>query len=336
MRSMIDRALRNQINEIKRLRDEEELPWHQIAEKTGVPETTARRRYRAGSLAEAAEEIVEQPLKDFPPIEPLNIKVKSAYLKSDKVPLERFKPLERKGDAIVTCDWHIPLHDPDLINVMIEYAKRKKIKSLIIAGDYFNMDSFSSYLPHQPEAAFDVERYDGNLIMKTLLKTFDSVDFFWGNHDFRLAKKLGFTKSFTECMKWCLSELTDEEFSKIRFSDLDYMHYRPGDGRVYRICHPENFSEVPLAVGRKLAIKHGCSVITAHSHHFGIGAATNGRDIVIEGGGFFNKDRTEYIQRSNTHHEWVTGFTSFKEGIPELVGPVFGNDVQYRKEVIKK
>lgn len=331
-------TVKTQIEQVLHLRDDEDMTFAEIGSRLGFSERTARRRYEAGVLHRAADELgVEEDLVDFPAVPELNIVVDSDYIPEDKLPIERFQPLTRSGDALVICDLHIPLHDPILINKMIRVAQENDIKQLIIAGDYFNMEEFSSYLPYQPEAALDLERHDGNLIMKTLCRSFDEVDFIWGNHDFRLSKKLGFKKSFDECMRWMLSELTEEEFAKIRFSELDYMHYFPVSldsislsnlgswQRKFRIMHPRNFSSQPLTVGRKLAQKFDCSVITAHSHHCAIGMAPNGRDIVIEGGGFFDKTRTEYIQKSTTHHEWVQGFTMFKDGIPTLFSPAFGN-----------
>lgn len=327
---------RHEAKEIRRLRDSLNMTFGAIATSLQMSETTVRRRYRAAILMEAADETEEDALTDFPAAPELEIEVQGPFIPEDKETPERFKPLVYMGDAMVTCDYHIPLHDPSLINTMINCARKNEIKHLIIGGDYWNLDSVSSYLPHQPEAALDVERKDGNTIMKTLLETFETVDFIWGNHDFRLSKKLGFKKSFEECMRWMFSPLSEEEYSRIRVSELDHMDFYPepdGLGKKYRICHPANFSSVPLTVGRKLAVKYGCSIITAHSHHCAIGAAPNGVDLVLEGGGFFAKDRTEYIQRTTSHHEWVQGFTMFKDGLPTVISPTIGNDVNYRKEV---
>lgn len=332
-------ALQDEIAQVVAMKDENGMTFAQIAEALNFSETTAKRRYRSGTSELVLDErsATEETLTDFPIVAPLNLAVKTPWLADDKGPIERFAPLIAEGDAIVTCDLHIPLHDPVLLNTMINCARKNKIKKLLIGGDYWNMETFSSYLPYQPEAALDVERHDGNLIMKTLLKTFDQVDFIWGNHDHRLSRKLGFKKSFEECMRWMLSELTEDEFAKIRFSELDHMYYYPeGDeGRKFRLCHPQNFSSVPLTVGRKLAQKYQCSIITAHSHHCAMGVAADGVNLCIEGGGFFDKHRTEYIQRTTSHHEWVQGFTMFKDGLPTLISPAIGNDVLYAKEVTK-
>lgn len=331
----LGKTIEREISEVVHLRDSQNKTFSEISDKLGFSERTARRRYEAGLLGQHLENLVDDEIKEFPEVNKIKIEDIGIHVPVNKEHIERFKPLTRHGDAMVICDLHIPLHDPKFINVMINCAQANGIKQLIIGGDYFHMDQFGSYLPYQPEANLEIEREDGNIIMKTLLKTFDEVDFIWGNHDFRLTKKLGYTKSFEDCMKWMLSELTEDELAKIRFSDLDYMHYysivdNKGPYGLYKICHPRNFSSVPLTVARRLADKFGCSIITAHSHHFAMGVAYNGKDIVIEGGGFYDKHRTEYIQRTTKSHEWVQGFTFFKDGIPTLVSPAFGNDRQYR------
>lgn len=334
---MSDSVFRTEVERVKQLRDEQDLTFAQIGSITGLSETTARRRYKSGVLTDVAESIEKDQLNelsDFPEVPDLDILVEGPYIPENKEPLERFKPLRIVGDAVVTCDWHIPLHDPALVNNMISCAELLDFRKLIIAGDYWHMENFGSFLPMQPEASIEVERYDGNLIMKTLLETFEDIYLSLGNHDFRLVKKLGFRRSFEECMRWMLSSLSEDEWKRIHITDLDYMEYYPrGTGNLgqpeWRICHPKNFSTTPLTVGRKLAQKYNTNVFTAHSHHFAMGASPNGRDIVIEGGGFFNKNRTEYIQQTSNHHEWVPGYTIFIDGVPELVSPIFGNTKQY-------
>lgn len=312
-------SLQEEIEEVTRLRNEEDLSWEVIGARLGFSRSTATRRY-AMSLLESVVDSEEVELVN----DEFSVSVTSNFVPEDKEPLSRFQPLQVTGDAMVTCDYHIPLHDPTLINKMIRVARKHKHKQLIIAGDYWNMDTFSSFLPHQPEAAWPVERHDGNVIMKTLLRTFEDIYMCWGNHDFRLAKATGYKHSFTECMKWALAGLTADEVSRIHFSDLDFIMYYPGDGRAYRVCHPRNFSSIPLTVPRQLAPKYESSIITAHSHHCAMGVAANGRDLIIDAGGFFDKARTEYIQKTSKHHEWVPGFVEFEAGVPQLYSPVFG------------
>lgn len=313
----------NHTEEVLRLRDEEELSFEEIGKRLGFSRSTAQRRYHAGLLLSldditvipdvvAPDLVVPDPTSDF--------------VKEDRHRLERFKPLQLVGDAIITADWHIPLHDPVMVNAVIATAKKHNIKNLIIAGDYVHAETVGSFLPHQPEASLVQEEQDANLIMKTLLRTFDRVHLSWGNHDYRYSRATGYKHSFVECMKHLLRALSEEEMAKISMSDLDYQEYWPLEGdRKIRVCHQENFSKVALTVPRALAHVYNSGVIACHSHHCAMGVAENGIDLIFEVGGLFHKGRTEYIQRTNTNHNWVQGFIYFKDGVPFIKSPLFKN-----------
>lgn len=320
-------------SEVMRLRDDEEHTWEEIAEQLDLPgEWTARRKYKAGVLLKEASYLSEENEVEEPSLEKqepiLDLVIKDRLPTGDKGMLKRFEPLQRYGDCMVTSDYHVPLHDPGLINKMINTADENGIKQLIIAGDLFHMEAFSSFLPQQPEASWPIERKEANRVVKTLLNHFEEIDITWGNHDFRLVKAVGYKHSFEACLQWALSELTDDEWKRVRISDLDYMEYFPltsSSGRKYRVCHPRSFSSVPLTVPKKLQPKYSCSVMTAHSHHLAMGFAANGYDHIIELGGFYDKQKTEYIQKTTSNHEWVQGYVMFKDGVPSLHSPALGN-----------
>lgn len=325
-----------EIEEVIRLRDENNLTFKEIASKFSFSERTARRRYQVGIIRESIGDLVDHTLDTFPSVDTPSVEVKSDYIKEGVNSLERFKPMQIVGDAIVSPDWHIPLHDTSMVNILIGCAKKEKIDQLIIPGDFFHMENFGSYLPHQPEAAFEVEREEGNKIMKTLLRTFDCVYLGWGNHDYRLTRALGYKHSFSECMKWMFDGLSNDELSRVILTDLDYMIYKPtAVANPIRVCHPTNFSAIPLTIPRKLAMKYSTGVLSAHSHHLSLGIAPNGKDLIMEAGGLFSKEKTEYIQRTTANHEWVSGFIMFKFGQPHLISKALHNTLKYepKKEV---
>lgn len=319
--------LEDEITEVMTLRDQEPpVTFKEIAERLGFSESTAKRRYTAGTLATAANQVLEmEDDEPLPTREPLDIKVTGPFLPEDLLPeIVRFKPVEIHDDnVIVTSDWHLPLFDAKLVNRMIADARAYNVKRLIINGDYWNMDTFGHFKPGQPEGDWEnYERPVGNLVMKTLLESFEEIIIGWGNHDHRLAKKNGFKYSFEECMRWAFDSLSDDEWSRLTISELDYMHLFAG-GRKYRVCHPKNFSTLPLSVARSLAEKHHCSVITGHSHHIAMGMARDGTNIVIECGGFYSKDHTEYVQKTSKFHEWAKGYIQFFKGAPLIKSPHF-------------
>lgn len=279
--------------------------WTAIGSRLGIDRRTAKKWFEIGTGIKPNEE---------------------TFLVNTASPFSfaRFKPVVVTGDIIAAPDWHIPLHDPHMVNGLIRVAREHNIKKLVIYGDYFHMDTFSHFLPHQPEADLNIERNQGSDIMRKLLLTFDEIVLSWGNHEHRFAKLLDFKLSFADCMRFMFQELEPELLERITFSELDYVMYET-DLRTVRLCHQTNFSKVPLTVPRQLAMKHNCSVFSGHSHHFALGVALDGKNLIGEGGGLFDKAKTEYIQKTTTHHEWAQGFYMFKEGVPTPFSPLLGN-----------
>lgn len=286
--------------EIKYLRDIEDRTWTYIGNAVSLDRRTVKKWYEAGSNT-AVRLISEQPIVDT----------------------AQFQPMVADGDMLVTCDWHIPLHDPIMVNNVINKAHEENIKTLVIGGDYWDMTSYSHFAPHQREAPFEVERSTGLEIMDALTDTFDEILVFWGNHDWRFMRINEFKFSFKYGMEMLFQPLGKKKLAKLTFSNLDHMYLE--QFKEFRFNHQTNFSKIPLTVPRTLAQKYHCSIITAHSHHCAMGVALDGENIIIEGGGLFDKKVTEYIQKTTTHHDWVQGYTMFKNGIPTLFSPLFGN-----------
>lgn len=323
--------LEQEIAKVVDYRDNQDKTWVEIGAIMGFSAKTAARRYAsAGSTTNSSSTDIAVTSNGFPAVPADTL---PAIDLVDRVPTDgfgaiaRFRPMEVFGDAFVISDVHIPLYDPWLFNKMLASAEAADAKTLIINGDFWHQEAFSSFLPHQPEASLEVERYHGNTAMRTLLSIFDRVYMTCGNHDFRLSKKLGFTKSFEDCMHWMFYGLTEEERSRLSISSLDYMFYRPVvyQPRVFRVCHQRNFSIVPLATPRALAVKYEMSIIAAHAHHLAMGISQDGKHLIMENGGFFDPQRTEYIQATGKGHNWVQGWIEFKDGIPTLKSPVLLN-----------
>lgn len=290
------------------LKDDVHLSWNDIAKEIGYSKRTCQRWYN--DIKEATDTATEYKHFDLKP----------------DVDRERFQPMVASGDMMVTCDWHVPLYDPDMINSLLKKTAEHKIKKLIIGGDFFNGDSASRYDDKQlrKEAGYKPERTHSLEIFDVLLDVYDEIYLFEGNHDFRFVRLFNRELDLTEVVKdVLLAGLDKKKLEKLRISILDYMLL--GQHKPYRFSHQKNFSTVPLSVGRKFAAKYRMSIITAHSHQFGIGLAQDGNDVIIEGGGLYDKNITEYIQKSSEHHEWVQGFTMFKDGVPTLFSPAFGN-----------
>lgn len=224
-------------------------------------------------------------------------------------------PLEHYGNLAVTADWHIPLYDPEYVNTFLTDAKERGHTHLVIAGDFFNFDSLSSYDPKQVDAGLEVELAEAKKVMRVLLDQFDTVYYIWGNHDARLHKTLGFKIQFKEAMRLVFGDLGRELLSKIRFTNLDHMWVRTPDGMPdWYICHPANYTRMALNTAKVLASKYNANVITAHSHHCAVGYGVDGEKVVAEIGGLFDRHKTAYLQRSTTFPTWAQGYAFIENG----------------------
>ncbi len=242
---------------------------------------------------------------------------------NDRFLVELDKPIVVEGDAMITADWHIPLYDPSYVNTMLDTAEKAGLRTLIIGGDYFNMDALSMYEPKQDTAGLEKEIQESLDVMRVVLQNFDRVVYIWGNHDSRLHKALGMKLQFKRAMKLVFDTLESDQAAKIEFSNLDFC-WLESNGERYYICHPASYSRVPLATPRVLAAKHNASVITAHAHHCAVGFATNGEDVIAEIGGLFDRHKTAYLQRSTTFPNWTQGFAYTEEGKLRVHSPKWG------------
>lgn len=282
---------------------QENLSNRKIADIIGVNESTIRRGFNSMRL--------ERHLLPLdPPVEErLDIYVDTPIT------------LPLKDRYAITADWHIPLYDPEYVNKFINDARLRGIEKLILAGDFFNFDALSAYDPKQQGAGLPGELVEAEMVMRALLETFSDIWFLWGNHDARLHKALGFTIQFKDAMKMVFGELGQEALSRVRFTNLDHIWIgEDGEERWY-VCHPGSYTRTPLSTARTLATKYNANVITAHSHHCACGYSIDGKRVVAEIGGLFDRHKTGYLQRSTTFPNWVQGYGFLEDGHFTLQSP---------------
>lgn len=214
------------------------------------------------------------------------------------------------GDIALAGDLHVPLTNWRFLNRFLADMKAEKVKTLGIPGDFWNADQASEFDYKQKAAGMADEKRIGTEVMTAMLETFDRVVFSWGNHDARYHKLLRYGLSFTETMRMLFCDVPDRLLERVTFTNLD--HFWIDDGRFndtpWYVCHPKSYSSIPLTQARRLAAKHLCNVVTAHSHHHAVGHDVSGRFVCAEVGGFFDASVTEYLQRSTHFSNWQNGY----------------------------
>ena len=112
---------------------------------------------------------------------------------------------------------------------------------------------------------------------------------------------------FVTSMKMMFEGLDPEKLKRIQFSNLDHFIVDTPRGPYY-VAHPKAYSSVPMTNARRMASKHLSHVITGHSHHTALGHDVSGTFTVAEIGGFFDKNKTAYLQRSTAFPNWQNGY----------------------------
>ena len=99
-------------------------------------------------------------------------------------------PWELTGDWVIVGDVHTPTTEFDfaMLAAVVGRKMLKRPRRLLIAGDLFNMDSFSTYTSIVNPPTWAQERAATKELLKAWLDTFDEVRMILGNHDRRLQR----------------------------------------------------------------------------------------------------------------------------------------------------
>jgi predicted phosphodiesterase len=213
--------------------------------------------------------------------------------------------------AIVIGDSEIPDHDPEVFAMAVEMGHRLGIKTLIINGDFIEADAFSKW-PKISDTGqkFPTEIDLARRTIKEFLKYFNEIYVTAGNHERRLARG-------TNGAVW-LNMLMEGQ-PEMLFSEYAHLEMETPAGK-WMICHPMNYSRIPLSTARELAAVKQCHILCAHNHHLSMGHDRSGKWWIVDGGCCRNPGKTGYKQMNiGTFPEWIPGFTVIKEGVPLIV-----------------
>ena len=236
---------------------------------------------------------------------------------SGKVEFSLGTPLHLTGDYMVIGDVHVPFTDYEWAVKVAQVARKhlKKPRRLIIAGDFFNMDAFSTYAHLTNIPTWAQEREAAKGLLHEWLDTFQDVTMLMGNHDRRLQKFTGGAFDETDIFGMVISNP-----ALIRSSNFGYCTLESA-GQVYRITHPKNYSINQLNVAEALAQKHSQNIISFHEHHLSIGWDRYKRYLIVNGGSLVDTDKLAYARLDDSKAAGMAkGFVMLKGGTPYLFG----------------
>jgi len=282
--------------------------WHQKYEKLGGATAAAwlEREYPNRSNIELAKELKAATGLD---IRSHNIIDKARRLQLRRPPpsappqiaIPDFLDYENvSGTVTISGDYHIPLHDIKLVEKMVYVSQKMGAKKLIIAGDLYNFDAFSTFV-NEPIYEVGEELDYGEKLLDYLAEWFDFILVLMGNHEERLYKR-----KLDKYIDWeRLTRMLHQHENKIKFSKYGYCVLND----AWRITHPKNYSQIKTRVANRIALKHRQNVLNFHGHALSVASDDSGHQVIADGGGLFDEKKIEYrMIKDSTYPAWATGF----------------------------
>jgi transposase len=221
-------------------------------------------------------------------------------------------PLEIVGDAVIVGDVHVPATNWDFAHLVSRIGEKLGITTLIIAGDYFNMDHYSRFPHITNPPTWAQERDAGRLLLDDWMETFQRVYILAGNHE-RMMQKAN-EGAFENAD--IFATLTTS--AKVTTSNFGYCRLSSG-GREWRVSHGREYSVNQLTVGAELALKHQCHIISHHQHHAAVGRDRYKRYCVVDNGSLVNQDHLAYVTMDESKKpNMANAFAVIREGYPYL------------------
>jgi hypothetical protein len=231
-------------------------------------------------------------------------------------------------DAPVTVigDLHVPLTDWSLLAEVCNTSRQFGIERLIIAGDLYNMDAFSSHSAVSPFTPFEMECEAAEYAIDLALQTFKQIWVFMGNHDEWFLRKIEGKLAAGRVAETFLGWLRGDRGGAVRWSTLAYCRVRSPAG-PWLICHPNQYRAVRGSTVAEIALLEHCHVVGHHEHHLAKTVDKSGRYVAVANGMLADSRKMGYVARyKGTRPRMVQGYTIIDEG---GVAHVYGGPVGF-------
>lgn len=220
------------------------------------------------------------------------------------------------GDCVVAGDFQLPTTDFQFAGVLRDVAEAAGIKTLLIVGDWVNVDAFSRFEHIVPPISFETEVRASVELMAHYAEWFDTIWLALGNHEHRLLKIMG-----GDIDNSMLGRLLSTAGGKLHVTPYSQIVIHSG-GQTWRATHQANYSKIKGRVGDDLAQKFQCNIVVHHQHHAGKIMDRYGRYVIIDNGGLHDSSKMAYVSlRDSTSPSMTKGFTVIQNGVGELVTP---------------
>jgi len=237
-------------------------------------------------------------------------------------PIPRFTgQLELTGPYLIATDFHAPLQSTLWCNRLITLRDMYNVRRVILGGDTFNFDAFSSWCDEE-DLTWPEEMTWAADWLWTMYHAFDEIVWVRGNHCQRLTRATNGKLRASDLIDSILcnhARYIGQEFlfnpKRLRFTDYPYL-YLDDD---WMVIHPSNHSVYTVAVANELAVKHQRHIIASHSHRAGTGWSKCGRYVLIDSGGMGDWMKIRHMAfDAGKAPRWANGCVVYTGGYAQL------------------
>jgi len=219
------------------------------------------------------------------------------------------------GNFMIVGDAHVPYTDWEFAALVSMIAKKhlKKPRKLLIAGDFFSYDQFSTYAQVVQHPSWEQEREAAKSLLDMWFNTFDEIYGLMGNHDRRLQKFVMGAFDENDIISMVYSNP-----NKLKWSNYGYCIIDTPTGE-WRITHPKNYSINQLTVAEQIAFKFHQNIISHHEHHASMGFDRYGRYVLVNNGCLLEQNKLAYASLDDSKSDaMMKAFCMLKDGYPYL------------------
>jgi len=215
---------------------------------------------------------------------------------------------------VIMTDEHVPFHDADWCNRVIDIALKMGCTAVGIPGDLVDFTAFSKWgRQERVEAEDEIEA--ARSFLRALARSFKHVYYSGGNHEMRLPRITGNLLELRNVMEMFVSD------ENVELSDYHWFELYSGGEKFY-VEHPKPTSTVPARVPARLASIHLCHIIAAHGHQWGICRDVSGTFWSVDSGVCADPLKLAYITKvHNTRPQIHQGAVLVLDGVPILLSP---------------
>jgi predicted phosphodiesterase len=216
-----------------------------------------------------------------------------------------------EDSAIIVADVHVPTHDEELVEKILETGKKLDLGVLYLVGDLFCQDMFSRYARVTLGPSFSDEKLAARNLMEYWMTWFDRVYFCRGNHDQRI---MDFNQAQLGMEDLAALIAPDGRRKDVVASVHTKMYIDSPNTGKWLLMHQHRYNRIPLTVARSYALKHRMNVVACHQHHNAIGTVDG--YTIADCGCLARHDETAYIALDiSDFPDWQPGFLAMKDGV---------------------